>query len=91
MHSFEDGDGCIGQLSHSLIAGRYHLLFQHVPNESVIRDLQAEDYEVLNASKHAGNSTKTTGRREIAFAAVFDARAGQHQHPGQCGTLDARI
>lgn len=73
IHPFEDGNGRMGRLWHSLILQRHHPLFAQVPVESAIRDRQADYYAVLGQCDKAGHSTAF-----IEFALELTLEALKH-------------
>jgi len=73
IHPFEDGNGRMGRLWHSLILQRHHPLFAQVPVESIIRDRQANYYVVLGQCDAAGSSTTF-----IEFALELTLEALKH-------------
>ena len=56
IHPFIDGNGRIGRLWQSLILGRLHPLFEHLPVENMVYANQQAYYDAITASTHAGQS-----------------------------------
>ena len=56
IHPFIDGNGRTGRLWQSLILGRLHPLFEHLPVENMVYANQQAYYDVITASTHAGQS-----------------------------------
>lgn len=57
IHPFEDGNGRMGRLWHSVLLRAYHPIFEFIPVESIIKNHQQEYYQALEGSDKAGNST----------------------------------
>ena len=56
IHPFIDGNGRIGRLWQSLILGKLHPLFGHLPVEKMIYANQQQYYDAITASTNAGQS-----------------------------------
>ena len=56
IHPFVDGNGRIGRLWQSLILGKLHPLFEHLPVENMVYANQQAYYNAITASTNAGQS-----------------------------------
>ena len=56
IHPFIDGNGRTGRLWQSLILGKLHPLFEHLPVENMVFANQQAYYDAITASTHAGQS-----------------------------------
>jgi Fic family protein len=56
IHPFIDGNGRMGRLWQSLILGKLHPLFEHLPVENMVYSNQQEYYDAIIASTNAGQS-----------------------------------
>ena len=57
IHPFSDGNGRIGRLWQSLILGRLHPLFEHLPVENMVYSNQQAYYDAIGESTHQVIST----------------------------------
>ena len=56
IHPFIDGNGRTGRLWQSLILGKLHPLFEHLPVENMVYSNQQQYYDAITASSKAGQS-----------------------------------
>ena len=56
IHPFSDGNGRMGRLWQSLILGRLHPLFEHLPVENMIYANQQAYYDAITESSRVANS-----------------------------------
>ena len=56
IHPFIDGNGRTGRLWQSLILGKLHPLFEHLPVENMVYANQQAYYDAITASSNAGQS-----------------------------------
>ena len=56
IHPFIDGNGRTGRLWQSLILGKLHPLFEHLPVENMVYANQQQYYDAIAASSKAGQS-----------------------------------
>lgn len=56
IHPFMDGNGRMGRLWQSLILGRLHPLFEHLPIENMVYANQQKYYDAITASSTQGQS-----------------------------------
>ena len=57
IHPFQDGNGRIGRLWHSVLLYHYHPAFEFIPVESLIKTHQQDYYDSLEKSDRVGDST----------------------------------
>ncbi len=56
IHPFIDGNGRMGRLWQSLILGKLHPLFEHLPVENMVYSNQQQYYDAITASSKTGQS-----------------------------------
>ena len=56
IHPFIDGNGRMGRLWQSLILGKLHPLFEHLPVENMVYSNQQQYYDAITGSSNAGQS-----------------------------------
>ena len=56
IHPFIDGNGRMGRLWQSLILGKLHPLFEHLPVENMVYSNQQQYYDAITSSTNAGHS-----------------------------------
>lgn len=70
IHPFEDGNGRMGRMWHTLLLSQWNELFAWLPIEDLIRERQQEYYDALAAADKRADCTEFV---EMIMKIIFDA------------------
>lgn len=70
MHIFQDGNGRMGRMWHSLLLGKWKELFFWLPIEELIQSHQKEYYDTLGSSDRQADSTSFV---ELMLEIIIDS------------------
>ena len=76
IHPFIDGNGRMGRLWQSLILGKLHPLFEHLPVENMVYSNQQQYYDAITASTNAGQSGPFIDEFDAKFGKEFGVKFG---------------
>lgn len=87
IHPFSDGNGRTGRLWQSLILGKLHPLFEHLPVENIVYANQESYYRAIQESNSAANSAPFI---DFMLRKILEALK-THQGPSLSATNDLEI
>ena len=91
IHPFIDGNGRTGRLWQSLILGKLHPLFEHLPVENMVYANQQAYYDAITASTNAGQSGPFIDFMLNEIYKTLKAHQGEELPKGDLNPIDKKF
>ena len=88
IHPFSDGNGRMGRLWQSLILGRLHPLFEHLPVENMVFANQQAYYDAITESSRVANSCPFI---DFMLNEILSALKAHKMDSVECGGINVGI